>query len=204
MAVHPNSVIPTWINNYWPAFYVALTDKEEYAYNNGAGTSQFSTLATRLNTYRTTNRSGPVYELISAIYSYYAMQQNFMQGDIELEDYDYTQYISFGNFGPATLVRPVSYYNDFSLGTSARLTADNNYLQNDADDDEVENIQIAREILTTDLNGFVSKYLFEDPPISSSPVGKQQIGLFIFNILLYRRVYEYLNVAPNTLPPYIT
>lgn len=206
MPVHASSVIPTWLNDYWPALYVSLTDKEEWSINNeGSGVvTQFTTLANRLNDYKDVSRSEVVYNLISGIYSYYAMNQNFGLGSLDLTNYEYQKMLSIGAFGTNTLSRGLTYYNDFSLGSSTRLTADINYIDNDAIDEENESIETAQRLLTIDFQSNISKFLFEDPPLSPTQIGKQQVGIYIFNTLLYKNVYNNLSVTPLTLPSYIT
>lgn len=210
MAVNPSSVIPTWLNNYWPELYVSLTDKEDYAYINfgtGSGTqTQFSALAARINGYKNILRTPKVRDIIQSIYSYKAMQQNFNLGDIDLTNYSYDKVFSFGSFGTNTLTRPTSYYNDWAGSplVSARLTSGIDYIQNDAIDDEDNLISQAVEDLTQDFQNQIDQYLFVDPPAPETPASKQSLGIYIFNTLLYKKVYSNLNVTPLTLPPYIT
>jgi hypothetical protein len=132
------------------------------------------------------------------------MNRNFDLGSVDLTDYEYQKMLSIGTFGADTLARSVNYYNDFIIGSSSRLATDINYIDNDAIDDEDDSIDSNQSILTIDFQANISKFLFEDPPISLTPVGKQDVGEFIFNTLLYKNVYNELNVAPLTLPSYIT
>lgn len=203
--VNPSSVIPTWINSYWPEFYIAITNQEDFAINNfgSAAVSQFSSLAAAFNGYKSTSRADIAYTFTSGIYSYKALNANYGLGTIDLSTYIYKNYFSFGTFGAATLSRPVSYYDDF-IATSPKLTTAINYINNTSINDEKLKIEADQKLLTTSFQGNVSKFLYENPTPTASPIDKTGLGHFIFDTLLYKRVYQQLNVAPHTLPPYIT
>lgn len=216
MPVNPNSQIPLWLEDFNEAFYISITDKEDWAllnYPTGAQNTTildyFSSMAAAMESYKTTSRFNEFYSFLGIMYQYYLARMNFNADIIDFDDFTVDKVFSLGNFIEDTLSRPVNYYNDLTQASPAdpylspRLEADVTYLQNSAISDENALMTSLSTPLTNATQKVISKSLFEDVPPSPAPVGKQDTGDFIFNTQNYKSIYGVLNVAPLELPSYI-
>jgi hypothetical protein len=131
MPVNPSSVIPTWVNTYYPAFYTAITDQENYAYTNIPADKPnwiplFTNLANAMTSWQGTNRQSSVSNLISSIYTYCMLHYNFGTDFSQIATMDNYVVFDMNGFITDTLGRPVSYYNDLVFSgtySSAKISA---------------------------------------------------------------------------------
>lgn len=222
MAVHAQSVIPAWINAYYPAFYVALTDQEEYAYNSNSGNdlakwqTLFGYLVTHMGTWKAASRD--LKDFMSALYSSYLLSVMYAE-PFNPNTADGYYIFGMNGFVNSVLLNPVSYYDDLvetSLGsgiwrsakigvdTSGVLTGSGNIHTIDGYAAwETSKITDVQDASRASASGIVSKALFEDIPLANQPKTKQEMGEYIYNDLHYKNI---VGTIPTllTLPSYIT
>ena len=119
MPVNPDSVIPTWINTYYPAFYTSITDKENYAYTNIPSKKTywiplFTNLSTAMNTWKNINRESSLSGLISSIFNYTNLYLNFSESPSLMPTLDGYVIFDMNGFITSTLSRPTTYYDDLT------------------------------------------------------------------------------------------
>lgn len=172
MPVNPDSVIPTWVNDYHPDFYVSITDKENYAYTNvpadkGYWMTLFTNLSTAMTSWKNIGRESSVGDLISAIYNYVSLYLNFAQNPSILPGLDAYVIFDMNSFITSTLARGTDYYDDLNVGThqSPKMTADITTVGTNSI--ETGNINIAISSSQSVVRPFLNKAMFEDIP----PVG---------------------------------
>lgn len=215
MPVHADSVIPTWLNNFYPDFYVSLTDKENDCYTRNSGNDKtewiplFTNLSTAMNNWKNAARETKVAGLVSSIYSYVMLNLNFGTSSGSLAIMQAYYVFNMNNFVDNTLARATDYYNDLvenppSSGTytSAKITADVSQINGYATQED-NRISAANSTAASTSSVFVNTALFNDvTPIGSA--SKQDMGNYIFTTMNYKKVYQNLNVGSLALPPYIT
>lgn len=131
MAVHPDSKIDVWLNDFNPAFYVSLTDKEEWTYNEyeddveelNAWKDYFQQLMDKINLWANAEylERGVLStkSLISTIATYIRIYGQFNSEDYDLGE-DQTENFSADNiynlngFFDVIISRPVDYYSDLA------------------------------------------------------------------------------------------
>ncbi len=184
MPVNPSSVIPTWINSYYPSFYVSITDKENFAYTNIPADKTywialFTNLSIAMGSWKNINRQTSVSGLISSIFNYTNLYLNFAESPSLMPTLDGYVIFDMNSFITSTLSRPTNYYNDLAetpplsgIYTSAKMTADINAVGNIS----VENGKIvaAQNSIEGITLPFVNKAIFEDV-IPTGPLAAVEI-----------------------------
>lgn len=222
MAVHAQSVIPIWINSFYPDFYVALTDQENFAYlsNSGADLTKwktlFETLVDHIETWKADSRD--LKDFMSALYSSYLLSVMYSEPFDPVASDGYAV-LDMGGFIADTLANPVGHYDDLvetalssgiwksnKLGadTSGALTGTGSILAIDSySTTEEANITAVQDASRASSSKIVSKALFEDVPLDNPPKTKQEMGEYLYNDLHYKHVV-FAIPTQLTLPPYIT
>lgn len=218
MAVNPDSRIPLWVKTFAPYFYTSITDKENWTFNNYSGgalsaaKSYFQDLGNRLDEYKATNRYNNYTSLIGSVYQYFLCTRNFYATPLPEEDVLHIGNIfSFGNFIKETLDRPIGYYNDIEETLpdsgnyeSQKLKDSIDYVRTSAIGDENANITTLINRLNPISMEVINKGMFEELTPAQNPMGKRDVGLYIFETLNYKKIVYQLNVSPFELPSYIT
>lgn len=208
------SAIPTWIQNYIPAAYTSLVAQETYAYSQDPVNwpPLFQQLATDLNAWYGTNRSGDISNLINPLYQAIVMNLLYGTSVPSVTPYDGLTVFSVAGFLTATASRPSNYYNDLiatTTGTppntvttysSAKMTADLATVSG-AIATEQGTIKTLSGAVQSSVQGVITNFLFQDPPTPQNPVTKAGLAQEIFITLHYKQVYQNLQVSPLTLPP---
>lgn len=128
MTVHANSVISTWLNNYYPAAYTAITSQENFAYTTDTVAKwqgYFNELDYRMGLYHIAARASVFYDFMSSYYAYYLLNQMYGADGSSLSAGDGYTVFSMNGFITAALGRATSYYGDWvtAPGTGASFTA---------------------------------------------------------------------------------
>lgn len=222
MAVHAQSVIPTWVNDYYPAFYVALTNQEEYAYDSAGGIhlthwkTIFQTLVARMNTFKVYGRD--LKDYISALYSWYLLSVMYSTPFDANAANAYTVF-SMNGFMAACIGRATSYYNDLvetapasGIWRSVKLGGDSSGAVTGAGDIFTVNgfqapedaLRLSNETAArTSSAGIVQKALFNDIPLDNPPKTKQEMGEYIFLDLHHKQLQLAIGVGID-IPSYGT
>lgn len=213
MAVHNQSVIPTWVNDFYPDFYVALTDQEEYAYDSAGGIHLndwkllFQELVTNMETWKTGPGTRELRDFVSALYSLYLLSVMYGEPfDPAIADAYYV--FSMNEFIQDTLTYPVSYYDDIiqvtppsDPWTSVKISAEKAKIAayTVPEEDALTAIQDDSRTVSSKV---ISKALFEDQVVTATK-NKQEMGEYIYNDLHYKQVVQVL-ATDLELPSYIT
>lgn len=201
--VHPQSVIPTWINNWIPPFYESITDKENYSYNTfGVGVWQplFQQLVNAMDDYRNFNREGEVYDFITATYGYVAMNKNFGTDGSLINTFDSWNVYRMNDFVWHTTNRPVNYYDDAVLGDSPKMTADIATVNGavSAESGRISSISGASRSATRPTT--FQMYFGVTFPPPDDPFTKDYVKDLYFNTLKWKRGFT-LNMGNLQVPP---
>lgn len=180
MGVHVDSVIPTWVNDYYPAFYTSLTDKEEYTYNTYPSEQaewmvEFTNLSTAMTNWKNDARETLVSGLISSVHTYIQLYLNFGTSSASLPSMQAYTIFDMNGFITSTLSRPVSYYNDLTVGPPANsVKIDANITTINTDSIESGKVDTAQNNSKAVTGPFVANALFVDvAPIG--PAGATQV-----------------------------
>ena len=226
MPVHANSKIQLWVDEFNHAFYVSITNKENWVYTNNTGDAldawedYFTNLMTAINTWRNDSTSAGRTELktrglINALYTYKMLGNNFGTDTSQIATMDAAVIYDMGGFIPATLSRGVNYYNDMIDSppvppppyTSAKMDADIASLAvGTYDTVETGKIDTAISNSASVTSKFSNDALFNDLPAPSNPpMTKQQLGEFIYVTMNYKKIKTYVpGIQGIDIPPYIT
>lgn len=221
MAVHASSKIDLWLNIYHPAFYVSITDKENWAYINQGDTptklaaleAYFTELMVRINTWRNTAWEGrfeeAMGELIGAIVSFKNSATRFGTSEAFLPDLDAVAIFNIVNFIPDTLARAMDYYNDVSVGgVSFKLQTDIDRLALTVwQAVEIDLIAVAIAKAKSPTKALSKSSMFEPlvSPVGATLLTKEQLANIVFIDLRYKFVKDNIpGVTGITIPPYIT
>lgn len=203
------TVFPAWLNQYRPDVYQNLVAKENWSYTNQGQTGWaplFQQLADELNSWQAVNRRGAIEAFMLGTYGY--LLTGIMYGtDTSLK----SQMSGYGiynanSFLDLTMTRPVDYYNDLVLNpttggySSANMTGDldrvkaSNY---EADNNKAKGFT---NLVQGTLQDHMYIQLFQTLPIQGT-ASKSQMAQTYFIDLLWKPVYQYLNVGGLPLPP---
>lgn len=168
MAVHAESVIPLWLNDYRPDFYTSITDKENYAYTTVPADktywkAEFTNLSASMNAWKNINREASVSGLVGSIHTYLQLHLNFGIAPTYLASMQASTIFSMNDFIPVTISRPTSYYNDMPIDlpfTSPKITADIAAVANNAV--EANYVNAAQNNSKAAVGPFISMALFVD------------------------------------------
>lgn len=122
MTVHASSVISPWLNNYYPEFYTALTNQENFAYTTDTlnkWQGMFNSLDGLMTTYKITSRVSAFYDFISAYYTYYLLNQLYGTSGSAIAAGDGRVVFSMNGFTNASVGRATNYYNDWVTDTGS-------------------------------------------------------------------------------------
>lgn len=206
MAVHPNSVIGLWVKNYRNAFYVAITDMEEYSYNiPGQFTfwqSEFTNLMTAMNNWKNAARTYFNEEYIRSLHTCVVAQEVFGY-TLGMNINQYTIF-DMNNFVQDTLGRPVNYYDDYNplpSPDSAKMNASIAQITTTGESTKVSNVASEAQ---TQANKMINKSLFVTPNMATKT--KEDLGLVVWEDLNLVNVYETINNSAGGIsrPPYVT
>ena len=221
MTVHIESVIPTWANVYYPAFYDSITSKENWCYTqsfsfpadppedppiiiegNVLCKTSFLSLTTKMEAWKNTNYQTSVTDIVPLISGVYALGTLFnlitnppvatkTLADI-LNARDAYLLFKMNGFMASTLSRNDDYYNDFTiLGVSAKLTADI-AIVNTAGTSDKAAVTAAMPELYLSLKTLGARSAFETPTGPSLTNDEKMQKIFVE--LHYGNVYDVLNI----------
>ena len=210
---HPNSVIPTWLNNYNPAAYNALTNQENWSYVNqdiSGWQPLFQGLANAMNNYRTYSRGGSIQSFMEGTYGYIANGLLYGTDTSQLPNFDGLKICSMNGFLSATQTRPVNYYNDLVYTppnpptdpggySSARMTADTTTVTG-AGSAEAATMRGLADGTKSSLQSMMWKLMFQEVKVQGT-VTKSVMANTYFNQLHWKQVFQNLNVDGLPLPP---
>lgn len=215
MAVHAQSVIPTWIQSWDSALYTKLTDQENWCYTGPTDTPVrandtftnwspiFTNLVTALNNWKNVNRQSLISDFIPIAYSYNVLNFLYGTGSSANSSASIDTIFSMNGFPTTAKARATNYYSDLVIGTpnsSAKITADISII-NAAAALESGAMSSAKSSMQSIVSTHMSKSLFEDIPLVGSFPGKSGMATQIFTTMNYKKVYQLLNVGSLTLPP---
>lgn len=227
MAVHNSSVVAGWVNVLNPAFYTALTNQEEYLYNQASlvgmealarAIQLFTDLMMTLTAWRnasTVSRSaGYLNAIPTFLYTYNMYKERFGMAGVSETLFDAKQVYDMGGFMDVVIARSVGHYNDLIEDPLIPLTYDSVKITADiaamdagvwmpiekAKLDAVENNAMGS---VRAMNG---NALFGDLP--AAPVGivpktKTEIAVWIFQTLNWKWVVDTLPAATMSIPAVI-
>lgn len=207
MTVHAQSVIPTWINSWNPAFYTALTSQENWSYVNQGTTiwlPLFTTLVAPLNNYKNFNRQSEISNFFFGTYGYVVMHNLYGTDGSLVPSFDANGIYSMAGFVPTTISRPVNYYNDAVLDPSTLLYSSVNMTAavtqvTGATGNETSYIDGLAGSGTPAVQGIQMRLLFDDVPTTGS-FTKANMKTLFFQTLHWTNVYQNLNVGSLVLP----
>lgn len=215
MAVHAQSVIPTWINTWDSALYTKLTDQENWCYTGPTDTPVrtndtftnwspiFTNLVTALTNWKNVNRQSLISDFIPIAYSYNVLNFLYSTGSSANTTASKDSVFAMNGFPTTSKARATNYYNDLVIGTpnsSAKITADISTI-NAAAALESGVISSAKSTMQSLVSSHMSKSLFQDVPMTGNFPGKSGMASKIFIDMGYKTVYQVLNVGTLTLPP---
>lgn len=207
MAVNPDSKIPLWVNDYYPAFYVSITDKEDDCYTRTGGSEKvhweplFQDLANEMDNWKNVSRNSKLQDLIPAIWQYRILGLNFGEDNSNLSEMDGYYIFNMGGFIQSTLSRAVDYYNDLvetppasGIYLSAKITADVNTIigYNTMENNRKSSAETYGRNIASNFNLIA---LFENVTPTGS-ASKEDMKTEIFTNLHYKQVYENLSTMP--------
>ena len=207
MAVHAQSVIPTWLNNFDSAFYTALTDQENDAYTRGGNNTVanwqplFTNLVNSITSWKNINRESNLVNLLNPMAGYISLNVMYGTDGSLITSAAAPQIFTMKGFIAACKGRAVNYYNDWVAGpSSAKITSD------------ISTIGGASTQETNAINGFISsiqttvsrqviKNIYDSTVVPIASISKTQLANTVFNTMNYKKVYQNLAVGTLTLPP---
>lgn len=220
MPVHANSKINTWVNTYYPDFYVSITNKENWTYNNYAGNAPaltawdvyFTNLMTQMNAWAAA--SGPSRtetasrSLISAIYSYLACHFTFGTSLTDVGVMAAHKIYNMNGFVDSTLSRPDDWYNDLDTSgiptptyESNRMDADISVISASPDTTETAAILTINSLSSASASSVNYSFLFEDPAPTGTMTKANQ-ATYIFTTLRFKPVVQSVpGILGVTIPP---
>ena len=222
MPVNVGTEIDLWVNDYNPAFYVALTDKEDWTYNTYSGNAPalaawhvyFTNLMTAINVWAAAGGASRTEaygrDLLNSMYGYIALNTAYGTsfGDIGLMDAH--AIYSMSTFVPNTIARSVDWYNDMIViggpppFTSARMVADIAVVTGSPASDEVAKLDAAILAARTVIQGFTTSSLFADFTPTGTPVTKPAQQTYIYTTLNYEAVVTNVTgIQGFALPPFL-
>lgn len=205
MAVHVNSVISTTINDFDSAFYVKLTDMEEYVYTSSAfGEPHYLPFVQNLNdaivSWMGQDRTALVSDAIQNMYSGHTLS-NLYGGTSPVVDS--RTIANMDGYRTDVLSLPVDAWNNGTLLPPSAPTLEA-HIQQVTNSWDIE--KAAWEALSASasgsVGGLIMQLLFEDVTPSNPPLSKQDMGILIFNTNNFKEVVEHLNANIN-LPAYV-
>ena len=210
MAVHAESVIPAWVNQWEPSFYTKLTDMENLSYT-GTGNNTlarwkplFTNLVASMTSWKNANRQAIIQDTLTSAYGNVLMARIY-GFDSQLGTTIHADNLfSMNSFISTTLGRVDTWYNDMTIGgTSARMTADiaqvGGYAALEA---SVSSSIKSTSQSVVSVNTF--KNLFENVIMVNQPYSKAEIANIFFIEFEYKKVFQVLNVGSLTLPPSVS
>ena len=205
MAVHANSQIPTWVNDWDSDFYIALTGQENEAYLQAGNYSYwyayFTSLVSALTAWKTYDRKSDLTDFINPVYGYAVLNTQFGNDGSLLSQISAPLLFNMDGFVEDCKSRGPTYYNDLDpvLFTSAKIEAD---IATVTGAPEIE--RLALRTLRSEAQGFISgfvvKQLFEDLPPPTTIITKSGMANLFFNTYGFKKVYQILNVGDLALP----
>lgn len=206
------SVIPGWLNNYWPQAYQSLVAKETWSYNNQGQVSWqplYQQLADALNAWQSYDRRGEIQAFMLGTYGY--LVTGIVYGtDTSLKpQMDGYSIYSAGDYLPFIITQPVDYYNDLAPSgtppayTSVKMTASVKQVTDSMPGQPNSDAARAKAVSGATqpaLQDHMYIQLFQTLPIQGT-AGKSAMANIYFNDLHWKAVYQNLNVGGLPLPP---
>lgn len=221
MPVHVNTEIDLWVNDYYPDFYVSLTDKEDWTYTNYAGNASalaawhayFANLMTQMNSWKAVTRAprspDKGRDLIQGIYGYLALHFAYGTsfGSIGLMN-AYGIY-NMDGFVDTTLSNPVDWYNDMIVVgapppyTSVRMAASVATVTASLTSSvEENNFDTALDTARLLISDFGIGAMFTDYTPTGTAVSKAYQEAYIYSTLNYLEVGSEVTTAGIPIPPF--
>lgn len=215
MAVHAQSVIPTWLQTWDSVLYTKITDQENWCYTGPTDTPVrtndtftnwsplFTNLVTALNNWKNSNRQSAISDFIPIAYSYNVLNFLYGTGSSANTSASADTIFSMNGFPVAAKARATNYYSDLAGSgpyTSAKISADITTI-NAAVAAETSSFSSVKSTMQGVVQAHMSKSLFEDVAMTGTFPGKAGMATQIFNTMGYKKIYQQLNVGSLTLPP---
>lgn len=228
MAVHASSVIALWVDTYNHDFYVALTNQEEYFYNEAdlvgpealtAAIDAFTDLMTAMTAWK--NASAPsrtkqaLNPIANYLYSYNMYKERFGMAGVADSVLDAKQVFDMGGFPATVIARAVSYYDDLTEDPITPLTYESVKVTADIDSiapaiwqplekTKLDAIEDASAGAVRNLNSTALFDGFPTPPEGVAPKTKQETAEWIYLTLHWKWVVDTFPAAVMTIPASIT
>lgn len=219
MAVHSNSKIDTWLNDFNSEFYVSLTDKEEWVFDNHTGDElsawedYFELLMVKINEWATTETLErgitSTKGLVSMVAMYIKLYTQFNSEELDLGENNQAnlsadKIYDMNGFIELTISRPVDYYDDIvevppeppelePTQESVKMINDLDLLDSEAwQDNEKTKIQTALSL--AGAAGATINYvaMFNTFPPVVTVVSKESLATLVFVDLKYAHYGEYI------------
>lgn len=211
MAVHPSSVIPTWVNDFKSSFYDSLTSQENEAFNADLTFWQpeFQKIANALDNWKagTSDARTGMDEFIIRFVTYISVGLQFptiLTLDGNLID-AYTVY-SINDFMVDTESRPDTYYDDKvdsdppnEVYVSAKINAAVSQINGWKSPEESAFSSIV-SATTSAGTAVVKASLFENPPVVAK--SKQDFAVEIFTTRNWKKANDTLTLG-LPVPDYV-
>jgi len=221
MPVNAGTEIETWVNDYYPAFYVALTDQEDWTYTNyiadasalAAWHVYFTNLMTQMNAWKNATKVPRSLEkgrdLIQALYGYIALNVAYGTsfGSIGLMD-AYVIYDMDG-FTASTISNPVDWYDDMIVVggpppyTSAKMVASIATVTTSVTSNvEETQYNIALNTARLLISDFGMGSMFTDYTPTGVAISKASQQTYIYDTLHYLGIGTAVTTSGISIPPF--
>lgn len=228
MAVHASSVIALWVDTYNHDFYVALTNQEEYFYNQAelvgpealtSAIGLFTDLMAAMTAWKNANAPSRTKAALNPIanflYSYNMYKERFGMEGVADSVLDAKQVFDMGGFPARVIARTVNYYDDLTEDPVTPLTYESVKIADDIDSlapavwqpiekTKLDAIETASAGPVRALNGKALFDGFPTPPGDVTPKTKQETAEWIYLTLHWKWVVDTLPAAEMTIPTIIT